>query len=636
MKTTITLSVTSTSFSKWILSQLVLFILLLSSVAATAGHPSNCHCDEGIELTATEECQFQTFTLEDAHKTKDLYSACYNNPKRDVWFNTTVPASGVLEIKGKTDSNPIIGITVYTNKCKDLEYYTCTAELKSGTDYLSISISDEALAGEVIYMRVSRGDSNKEGDFEICVQTQDKPENESSDKAILLSNESGVFEYATYNNAFASSTTDVSVDACGNYQGGDVWFRTAVPTSGKLIVNAKSEKIDPVLAMYTGTSESLTYKTCSAGSGGEAEIILEDPMLADEIVYLRVYADDDATGGEFEMLVLEKTQMDCSEALWLDADKALAEFDPYANRYLDATTESVCSNQASRGIWFTMDVPASGELTLESKASADNSVKPILKVYKGDCSGLEEVTCGYFNVWTQENTFGAKAEIAATDGLANQTIFVQLFGDNVSKGDVMNFSVHNPSFALPVDLIRFTANTVGSEVVLDWATATEDNNDYFLVEHSLDGKNFTPIDQVRGKGTTSETQQYTYVHTNPFFGQNYYRLKQVDFDGAFEYFDVVVASVQLAEEQFKVFPNPGFTKDVITLRWTEDLGAEKLELSITDAFGRNVYKEELNDFYTREATINCGEINMDSGIYFLQLSSQRQVIARRRFNLVGR
>ncbi len=72
-------------------------------------------------------------------------------------------------------------------------------------------------------------------------------------------------------------------------------------------------------------------------------------------------------------------------------------------------------------------------------------------------------------------------------------------------------------------------------VDLFWITESENNNDYFDVERSIDGIDFKKIGTVKGAGNTDHQTQYFTMDEDPFTGVNYYRLKQVDFNGEFEY-----------------------------------------------------------------------------------------------------
>ena len=111
------------------------------------------------------------------------------------------------------------------------------------------------------------------------------------------------------------------------------------------------------------------------------------------------------------------------------------------------------------------------------------------------------------------------------------------------------------STPLPVTLTHFTATPKGSTTHLHWSTATELNNDGFEVQRSADGRRWEKLGWVAGQGTTQQRQDYTFVDEAPLAGQGYYRLRQVDYDGQYEYSPV--ASVRLGQPgPFAVFPNP--------------------------------------------------------------------------------
>lgn len=105
---------------------------------------------------------------------------------------------------------------------------------------------------------------------------------------------------------------------------------------------------------------------------------------------------------------------------------------------------------------------------------------------------------------------------------------------NVPAGytvSVVNNKLMLSSIALPVELLSFEAAVKGEAVKIDWATASEVNNDRFDVMHSDDGYNFSKIQSVSGKGNTKSITEYSYLHTKPSNGINYYQLWQFDFDG---------------------------------------------------------------------------------------------------------
>jgi hypothetical protein len=108
----------------------------------------------------------------------------------------------------------------------------------------------------------------------------------------------------------------------------------------------------------------------------------------------------------------------------------------------------------------------------------------------------------------------------------------------------------------PVEWLSFEGRVTGEEVVLDWSTASELNNDRFAVERTLDGQTFETIGIVPGQGTTTENSHYQFIDLLPQNGLNYYRLKQVDLDGQFAYSHILSIKVVPAEFRFSLYPNP--------------------------------------------------------------------------------
>lgn len=108
---------------------------------------------------------------------------------------------------------------------------------------------------------------------------------------------------------------------------------------------------------------------------------------------------------------------------------------------------------------------------------------------------------------------------------------------------------------VPVELISFTASKNGTQADLAWRTATEVNNSHFEIERSTNGRDFSYIGEVEGAGTTSVIQSYDFADRNPANGQNYYRFKQVDRDGTFEYSPVRSLDFSVAARTV-IYPNP--------------------------------------------------------------------------------
>lgn len=119
----------------------------------------------------------------------------------------------------------------------------------------------------------------------------------------------------------------------------------------------------------------------------------------------------------------------------------------------------------------------------------------------------------------------------------------------------------------PVLLLSFTGRLqTNNTTLLNWQTTAELNNDYFDVERSTDGINFVAIDRVKGKGTTSLPHNYSLVDKKPANGINYYRLRQVDFDGHFVYSNIVMAQLKIKPAVTVVYNSPA---NAININFTE-------------------------------------------------------------------
>ncbi|MFT3884582.1 MAG: T9SS type A sorting domain-containing protein [Flavobacteriales bacterium] len=143
----------------------------------------------------------------------------------------------------------------------------------------------------------------------------------------------------------------------------------------------------------------------------------------------------------------------------------------------------------------------------------------------------------------------------------------------------------NAGTPLPVELLFFDAQPVGSSAVqLAWATASERDNDHFDVERSTDGRTFMRIVTVVGNGTSMQRIDYGLRDEQPQPGINYYRLKQVDVDGAFVHSEVRPVSIPMNAGTLSVVPNPA--RDVARL---SGLTAEEaVDVRLFDVAGRPV------------------------------------------------
>lgn len=148
-----------------------------------------------------------------------------------------------------------------------------------------------------------------------------------------------------------------------------------------------------------------------------------------------------------------------------------------------------------------------------------------------------------------------------------------------------------PSQPLPIELLYFKGETSKVGVTLDWATASENNFDYFSVERSSDAQNFSSITTIKGQGNSNAPVNYEYVDNQALSGLNYYRLKAIDFDGYTEYFNVIAVYVPATEKMVQVYPNPVLGKKVNIHIYSKD--QKQLEMAVQDLSGKTLFKRQL-------------------------------------------
>ncbi|MEM7160978.1 MAG: PA14 domain-containing protein [Bacteroidota bacterium] len=144
----------------------------------------------------------------------------------------------------------------------------------------------------------------------------------------------------------------------------------------------------------------------------------------------------------------------------------------------------------------------------------------------------------------------------------------------------------NGAITLPVDLILFQATAQNDRVLLEWVTASEVNNDYFLIERSDDAQNWYSAVLTQGQGNSSVLVHYKEYDNEPFSGINYYRLTQFDFDGTYSESDIVSAYIH-GSPDYVVFPNPA--SDFIRIKGVGEFSDNQhSEVELYDTKGQKI------------------------------------------------
>jgi hypothetical protein len=201
----------------------------------------------------------------------------------------------------------------------------------------------------------------------------------------------------------------------------------------------------------------------------------------------------------------------------------------------------------------------------------------------------------------------------ACNGNSNGCVpcYFDAFGNNITQE------------ALPIDLISFevTVSDNGS-ILLNWATLSESNNDFFTIEKTLNGKDWSVIANVKGSGNSNETLHYQCSDHRPSTGLSYYRLKQTDFDGKFTYSPISSVRVDKVDA-IDVYPNP--TNHKITVAGN---ALELSKINVTNSFGKQLQTLSFEAHNgSTEVEIDLSEL--PSGIYFIHTATQVKKVIKK-------
>ncbi len=299
-----------------------------------------------------------------------------------------------------------------------------------------------------------------------------------------------------------------------------------------------------------------------------------------------------------------------------------------------------------------------------SNGGAPNATDNIYRTDENSCgaSGLGHLYAGNFSAttWTIETSSGNEINLGRVrfdnifpcfsfsysltiEGFKNsvstgtQTLTVSglnsVFTSNSSFDDVdrivitamdlANLGIDDIEFevVLPVELLDFKGAVNDDAIELRWQTMSEWNNDRFEIEESKDGIRFEKIGEVKGNGTTSEQQAYSFVIEKPETGLKYYRLKQVDYDNQFEYSKIInVDFVKLDESFGSFYPNP--SNGLVSLDY-EARAYGEIIISIFDVTGKIKF-EQFHQVSKGNNHLNFDFSNISPGIYLVEIRAKRK------------
>ncbi|PWJ41753.1 putative secreted protein (Por secretion system target) [Sediminitomix flava] len=169
----------------------------------------------------------------------------------------------------------------------------------------------------------------------------------------------------------------------------------------------------------------------------------------------------------------------------------------------------------------------------------------------------------------------------------------------------------------PVSLTSFSVKDLGTTTLLEWETASEIDSKVFEIQHSIDGINFEKIGEELAFGTTEVLQQYKFTHQEPLQGYNYYRLRQVDLDGSYEYSKTITLNKEAGAYELMLYPVPA--ADIVQFKNLRLQTLERVKVTVYDLLGMPVLET-----YILEKSNQLDVSKLPQGAYSVHLNYGNQ------------
>ncbi len=242
-------------------------------------------------------------------------------------------------------------------------------------------------------------------------------------------------------------------------------------------------------------------------------------------------------------------------------------------------------------------------------------------IFSANCTGTSTLNPagangvpGYTYLW---NTGATTPTIIVSNSTSGQT-YTATVTDACGVSRVATFDIACP---LAVTLTDFSAENMIDNVLLEWQTATERDNDFFVIQRSADGKKFEDLGTIKGVGNSNSTTLYEFVDHKPLSMISYYRLEIVDINGNKDYSQNISVVRSLDIELIQLIPNPA--KDVVEVVFDYPVTGE-YEIELITLRGKKLFNKTISmNKGIQHFPISLSEFT--SGVYLVQIKTKNQV-----------
>jgi hypothetical protein len=565
---------------------------------------------------------------------------CGSFSDNDVWYRADVPSNGILSVSVVDDNTSVTpfaaSLAIYSGNCSNLSHRGCYSSASFTTPSV---LNYSGTPGETVFIRVWDYLDN-EGTFNICATTTSATMGsvltgntnltcggtftDPGGNGNYLTNQYALYtvcpanlgEYASVNfSAFSLGNGDLLTILNGNSTSSPIigtYSGTTLPgtitssdPSGCLTFAFLSNSTgvssgwNATISCNStpGTNPSGTYCSSSNCSGGCGQVICGDGTYP---------TNNNVSAGVQELGVPQ------IGGCWSGTGEISSVW-YYFQSQTTGSLEIALSGPAGQDYDFAIYGPSTNNLL---PCPLNTGSGPIRCSYSG-VNGSVGVGNGATDYFEGAEGDGWVAPIAMQAGEVYAMVLniIQNGGPqpvvdvNISGTGTLDCITFN---TLPITLSALEGINEGAYNTITWITNSEFNNDYFLLERSVNGTDWEVIGKAQGAGTSQEAHFYAFRDEDPYLPISYYRLSQTDYDGTATRSHVIAVNANPSDEIISgVFPNPATANAFFTYRGKS---TEYLTITIFNAFGEIVYSTTFDDLKMDETRTIALE-KFVSGVY---------------------
>ena len=440
------------------------------------------------------------------------------------------------------------------------------------------------------------------GAFTLNVDCTPLPMNDDCSGAVPITCGTSV------NGETASYTTENIPNGCGFETANGVWYQFVGDDSEVTLTVCNGYSFDTQISVFTGGCGGLTCVTtnddfCDFGS------LVTFHSVAGEIYYVLILGSPDSQGS-FNLLMTcadyEVGPDDCEGAFPICGD---TQFNGNSSGWgdiddLDATNQGCLSNGEHQSSWYVFSPTTTGTISFTINPTPlvdyDFAVWGPMSAVSCPVAG-NPIRCSFSALIAPTGLNAAAADLSETTTGDGFVAPIVVAAGDVNQFYIMcldNFSASTTPFVFdwtlggglvlncdiqtPVELSAFTGKALPGANLLEWSTLSESMNEKFIVERSADNLNFKAIGEVAGAGNAQTLLSYSYTDKSPPGHTNYYRLRQVDYNGEWELSQTIAIQT---ESICSIAPNPADDQIQLTLG---TFAANAAQFCLFDINGRTV------------------------------------------------